>query len=166
MTDAAEGLERVYREEAPRLWRALVAYSGDPDVASDAVAEAFAQAFLPTRTPETAGSWRVRTRALLRRAMNEVAHVAFADETGYNTGQFPRRGYRPASDLNYYRQSVRKAEVQSIKSRSSETTRIATPLMIATQAAWTTHLEPCRSIHSCGSCRRRRAHRSSRCLKS
>jgi RNA polymerase sigma-70 factor (ECF subfamily) len=44
VTSAAEGLERVYREEAPRLWRALVAYSGDPDIASDALAEAFAQA--------------------------------------------------------------------------------------------------------------------------
>jgi RNA polymerase sigma-70 factor, ECF subfamily len=37
-------LERVYREVGPRLWRALYAYSGDGDVANDAVAEAFAQA--------------------------------------------------------------------------------------------------------------------------
>ncbi len=37
-------LERVYREQAQRLWRALIAYSGDHEVASDAVAEAFAQA--------------------------------------------------------------------------------------------------------------------------
>jgi RNA polymerase sigma-70 factor (ECF subfamily) len=40
----SEGLERVYRDEAPRLWRSLVAYSGDREIASDAVAEAFAQA--------------------------------------------------------------------------------------------------------------------------
>ena len=40
----ADGLERVYREEAPRLWRALTGYTGDPEVASDALAEAFAQA--------------------------------------------------------------------------------------------------------------------------
>jgi hypothetical protein len=38
------GLEGVYREHATRLWRALIAYTGDPEVASDAVAEAFAQA--------------------------------------------------------------------------------------------------------------------------
>jgi RNA polymerase sigma-70 factor (ECF subfamily) len=37
-------VERLYREEGRRLWWALVAYSGDQDVASDAVAEAFAQA--------------------------------------------------------------------------------------------------------------------------
>jgi RNA polymerase sigma factor (sigma-70 family) len=36
-------LERLYREQAPRLWRALYAYAGDREVTSDAVAEAFAQ---------------------------------------------------------------------------------------------------------------------------
>jgi RNA polymerase sigma-70 factor (ECF subfamily) len=37
-------LEDTYREIAARLWRALVAYTGDRDVADDALAEAFAQA--------------------------------------------------------------------------------------------------------------------------
>jgi RNA polymerase sigma-70 factor (ECF subfamily) len=37
-------LDTVYRSEAPRMWRALLAFSGDSEVASDAVAEAFAQA--------------------------------------------------------------------------------------------------------------------------
>ena len=37
-------LERLYREHGDRLWRAVLAYSGDPEVANDAVAEAFAQA--------------------------------------------------------------------------------------------------------------------------
>ena len=37
-------LERLYRERGDRMWRSLYAFSGDPDVASDAVAEAFAQA--------------------------------------------------------------------------------------------------------------------------
>jgi RNA polymerase sigma-70 factor (ECF subfamily) len=36
-------VERVYREQAPRLWRSLVAYTGDRELANDAVAEAFAQ---------------------------------------------------------------------------------------------------------------------------
>lgn len=36
-------LERLYRVQAPRLWRALYAYAGDREVTSDAVAEAFAQ---------------------------------------------------------------------------------------------------------------------------
>jgi RNA polymerase sigma-70 factor (ECF subfamily) len=33
----------LYREEGPRLWRAVFAYAGDREVASDAVAETFAQ---------------------------------------------------------------------------------------------------------------------------
>lgn len=37
-------LDRLYREQAPRMWRALTAYAGNRDVAQDAVAEAFAQA--------------------------------------------------------------------------------------------------------------------------
>lgn len=37
-------VEAVYREDGDRLWRAVCAFAGDADVASDAVAEAFAQA--------------------------------------------------------------------------------------------------------------------------
>jgi RNA polymerase sigma-70 factor (ECF subfamily) len=44
LVTAWRGLEELYREDGARLWRALVAFSGDPEVASDAVAEAFAQA--------------------------------------------------------------------------------------------------------------------------
>jgi RNA polymerase sigma-70 factor (ECF subfamily) len=42
--DRTRELERIYRERGDRMWRSLLAFSGDPDVASDAVAEAFAQA--------------------------------------------------------------------------------------------------------------------------
>jgi hypothetical protein len=41
--EIADQVEVTYRREAPRLWRALMLYSGDRDIASDAVAEAFAQ---------------------------------------------------------------------------------------------------------------------------
>lgn len=37
-------LERLYREQGERMWRSVLAFAGDPQVASDAVAEAFAQA--------------------------------------------------------------------------------------------------------------------------
>jgi RNA polymerase sigma-70 factor (ECF subfamily) len=37
-------LERLYRVQGDRMWRSILAFAGDPDVASDAVAEAFAQA--------------------------------------------------------------------------------------------------------------------------
>jgi RNA polymerase sigma factor (sigma-70 family) len=39
----ATRVERVYREDGARLWRAMLAFTGDPDLASDVVAEAFAQ---------------------------------------------------------------------------------------------------------------------------
>jgi DNA-directed RNA polymerase specialized sigma24 family protein len=47
-TDAE--LERLYRDEGARLWRALVAFSGDREVAADAVAEAFARALAHMRS--------------------------------------------------------------------------------------------------------------------
>jgi RNA polymerase sigma-70 factor, ECF subfamily len=37
-------LEDVYREHGPKIWRALMAYAGDRDVADEALSEAFAQA--------------------------------------------------------------------------------------------------------------------------
>ena len=40
----AGDVESVYRQDGDRLWRALFAFAGNEDVASDAVAEAFAQA--------------------------------------------------------------------------------------------------------------------------
>jgi RNA polymerase sigma-70 factor, ECF subfamily len=41
---AAPGrLGLLFEEESPRLWRALFAFAGDREIASDAVAEAFAQ---------------------------------------------------------------------------------------------------------------------------
>jgi RNA polymerase sigma-70 factor (ECF subfamily) len=41
---AASEVEAVYRQDGDRLWRALFAFAGNQDVASDALAEAFAQA--------------------------------------------------------------------------------------------------------------------------
>ena len=40
----AQAVETVFREDGDRMWRTLFVFSGDPDIASDAVAEAFAQA--------------------------------------------------------------------------------------------------------------------------
>ena len=37
-------IERLYREEGRKLWWALMGFSGDAEIASDSVAEAFAQA--------------------------------------------------------------------------------------------------------------------------
>jgi RNA polymerase sigma-70 factor, ECF subfamily len=44
MVSARRDLEGLYREHGKRLWWALVAFSGDREIASDAESEAFAQA--------------------------------------------------------------------------------------------------------------------------
>jgi RNA polymerase sigma-70 factor (ECF subfamily) len=45
VTSAGEaGLDETYRQHAAKLWRALIAFAGDRDVADEALAEAFAQA--------------------------------------------------------------------------------------------------------------------------
>ncbi|HEX5936485.1 MAG TPA: sigma-70 family RNA polymerase sigma factor [Actinomycetota bacterium] len=44
IVDARRDLEQLYREHGNRLWWALVAFSGDREIASDAESEAFAQA--------------------------------------------------------------------------------------------------------------------------
>jgi RNA polymerase sigma factor (sigma-70 family) len=44
VTHATDAVERAYRVHSARLWRALVLFSGEPEVASDALSEAFAQA--------------------------------------------------------------------------------------------------------------------------
>jgi RNA polymerase sigma-70 factor (ECF subfamily) len=59
-----QDLEDIYREHGGRLWWAALAFTGDPDIASDAVAEAFAQALRrgeELRTP-LAWIWRVTFR--------------------------------------------------------------------------------------------------------
>jgi RNA polymerase sigma-70 factor, ECF subfamily len=49
--------ERVYREESPGLWRALVLHTGSGEVASDAVAEAFAQGIARGPAIRKPGAW-------------------------------------------------------------------------------------------------------------
>jgi RNA polymerase sigma-70 factor (ECF subfamily) len=42
--ERAGHLERLYRDQGARMWRAVLAFAGDPEVASESVAETFAQA--------------------------------------------------------------------------------------------------------------------------
>ena len=56
VTEATE-LEAVYRQQASRLWRAVFLYSADREVASDAVAEAFAQALRHGGTIREPARW-------------------------------------------------------------------------------------------------------------
>jgi RNA polymerase sigma-70 factor, ECF subfamily len=43
-TEPRDAVERVWREQGAKLWRSLVAFTADRELASDAMAEAFAQA--------------------------------------------------------------------------------------------------------------------------
>jgi len=63
-------LERLFEEESKLIWRALVAYTGDRDVASDAMAEAFAQAL--ARGDELRSPRRWVWRAAFRIARGEI----------------------------------------------------------------------------------------------
>jgi RNA polymerase sigma-70 factor (ECF subfamily) len=57
-------VEAVYRAEFPKLWRALYAFAGDPDIASDAAAEAYARAMRDEARIRdlNAWTWRVAFR--------------------------------------------------------------------------------------------------------
>ena len=52
--DWNQSVEALYRQDSDRLWRAVRAFAGDPDIASEAVAEAYAQAL--RRGPAMRGS--------------------------------------------------------------------------------------------------------------
>jgi RNA polymerase sigma factor (sigma-70 family) len=65
-----ERIERFYREEGARVWRALFAFAGDRDVASDALAEALAQALGRGDAVNSPGRWV--WRAAFRIAAGEL----------------------------------------------------------------------------------------------
>ena len=71
MTESDEALESLYREQADRLWRAVYAYAGDRDLASDAVAEAFAQYLRRTAEIQSPAGWL--WRAAFRIAAGELS---------------------------------------------------------------------------------------------
>ena len=54
---AQDRVEAVYRAVHPRLWRALLAYTGDTELASDAEAEAFAQVIRRGDAVEDVEAW-------------------------------------------------------------------------------------------------------------
>jgi RNA polymerase sigma-70 factor (ECF subfamily) len=90
VTEAKDSLERLYREQGAKLWRALFAFTGDREVASDALAEAFAQALARGETIAKVDGW-VWTAAF---------HIASGElKMRHRTGlQVPERSYEmPAS---------------------------------------------------------------------
>ncbi len=55
--DTEPSLERLFEAEAQRILRALVAYTGDWEIASDAMAEAFSQALASSRELRSPRRW-------------------------------------------------------------------------------------------------------------
>lgn len=79
------GVEALYRAQSRRMWRALYAYAGDPDIASDALAEAFARAL---RHPEAIRDlpswlWRVSFRLASAELRRRVRASAQGDPQSY-----------------------------------------------------------------------------------
>ncbi|MGZ4109011.1 MAG: RNA polymerase sigma factor [Actinomycetota bacterium] len=94
MDESRAALEQVYRSERDRLWRSLLAFSANPEIASDAMAEAFTQAL--RRGDELRDPTRWVWRAAFRIAAGEL-------KTRRRTGaQMPEIAYEmeePARDL-------------------------------------------------------------------
>jgi DNA-directed RNA polymerase specialized sigma24 family protein len=68
----ADEVERVFRAHSEKLWRSVFLLSGDPDVTSDAVAEAFAQALQRGNAIAAVDRWV--WRAAFRIALGELKH--------------------------------------------------------------------------------------------
>jgi RNA polymerase sigma-70 factor (ECF subfamily) len=82
-----DDLEAIYRRDGGRLWRALVGFAGDPELASDAVAEAFAQALRREERLRDPAAWvwrasfRIAAGELKRRgrAQSDEAEASYQD---------------------------------------------------------------------------------------
>jgi RNA polymerase sigma-70 factor (ECF subfamily) len=129
-------LERLWREEAPRLWRALLAYSSSVDVASDALSEAFAQAAargtqirMPERWIWTA-AFRIAAGELKDRAQSaslvaQSDHVDATDDALVLVEALRKLApkQRAALVLHYYG-GYRTREIGAILGTSSATVRV------------------------------------------
>ncbi len=85
LVDRSQSIEALYRQDAERLWRAVHAFAGDPDIASEAVADAYAQAIRrgPALRDPAAWIWRTAFRiaagALKDRRTHDGALPEIAD---------------------------------------------------------------------------------------
>ena len=87
IAEGSRGLEALYREDGARLWRALLAFAGDPEVASDAVAEAYAQAIHrgdAVRNPK-AWIWRASFRIAAGELKRRSSTTDRLPDVGYLT---------------------------------------------------------------------------------
>ena len=135
MSLESDRFEALYVEHADRLWRALVAYSGDPDVASDAVAEAFTQCLARGAAVRAPGQWiwraafRIAAGQLKERRMYAATVPENLSETESDTDRLvealaklpPRQ--RAAVILHYY-VGYRAREIAVITGSTAATVRV------------------------------------------
>jgi RNA polymerase sigma-70 factor (ECF subfamily) len=132
---AESDLERLFETESKRIWRALVAYTGDRDVASDAVAEAFAQALArgsELRSPER-WVWRAAFRIAAGELKARSRGRPVSEDSGYEMPEPPRdlimalttlsSRQRSALILRYYA-GYSTQEVAQILGSSAATVRV------------------------------------------
>jgi RNA polymerase sigma-70 factor (ECF subfamily) len=78
-------IESLYRADAERLWRAVYAFAGDAEIASDAVAEAYAQLLRRGRAVRDPAAWvwraafQIARGALKQRRLAPVVPPASAE---------------------------------------------------------------------------------------
>jgi RNA polymerase sigma-70 factor (ECF subfamily) len=78
-------IEHVWREHRATMWRSLVAWTGDPDLSSDAVAEAFAQALGRGEELELPERW-------IWKAAFRIASGELAERRRIRSGQMQPEG--------------------------------------------------------------------------
>jgi RNA polymerase sigma-70 factor (ECF subfamily) len=134
IVDSAE-LGEIYRTQGPKLWRALVAYSGNRDIADDALAEAFAQAAARAEAIRQPDRWvwtaafRIAAGALKRRSSVQLGDpsisgidVTAALDLILALGKLPPR-QRAALVLHYYG-GYKAREIAHITGSTSATVRV------------------------------------------
>ncbi len=92
MDETSTEVERVYRSDARKMWGALVGFTGDREIADDAVAEAFARAVRHTDAIDDvrAWTWRVAFRvgsAEVQRRQDHVEDLGVSEDPA--TGSLP-----------------------------------------------------------------------------
>ncbi len=136
MTEAVEQVaEELFQAEAPRLWRALLASTGVPEIADDALDEAFAQLLARGPAVVSPSRWvwkaafRIAAGELKRRGdvapLREVSTIEAPDEALSMIaalGQVPNR-QRSALVLHYYA-GYRVREIAEILGTSPATVRV------------------------------------------
>jgi RNA polymerase sigma-70 factor (ECF subfamily) len=86
-----QDLERLYRKDSARLWRSLLGFTGDPDLARDAMAEAFAQALGrgDAVKDQDRWVWRAAFRIAAGELKRQSLQRSLTDDRSYEMAESP-----------------------------------------------------------------------------